>query len=195
MGETAAKLRLVFDQIAATRGVYLFDEFDAIGARRGGAHDVGEMRRVLNSFLAFMEESNSTDSVVVAATNHPDSLDHALARRFDEVIEYPLPDPQAARELMTRRLGKFVPRDLDWASLQIHTEGLSQGEIVRAVDEVVKDIILEDRLVDAPILIESLKARHAYRSRFRTTCIMPKRIGSSDSSNRDSWTSHDRQFC
>jgi SpoVK/Ycf46/Vps4 family AAA+-type ATPase len=84
LGETASKLRLVFDQIAAMRGVYLFDEFDAIGAKRGSAHDVGEMRRVLNSFLAFMEEPNATDSMVVAATNHPDSLDHALARRFDD---------------------------------------------------------------------------------------------------------------
>jgi SpoVK/Ycf46/Vps4 family AAA+-type ATPase len=61
MGETAAKLRLVFDQIASTRGVYLFDEFDAIGGRRTADNDVGEMRRVLNSFLQFLEEPNSTD--------------------------------------------------------------------------------------------------------------------------------------
>jgi SpoVK/Ycf46/Vps4 family AAA+-type ATPase len=45
------------------RGVYLLDEFDAIGARRGDSNDVGEIRRVLNSVLAFMEEPNATDSL------------------------------------------------------------------------------------------------------------------------------------
>ena len=98
-GETAGKMRLLFDQIAQTRGVYLLDEFDAIGARRGDPNDVGEIRRVLNSVLAFMEEPNSTDSLVLAATNHVEILDEALARRFDEVIEYTLPDVAAARAL------------------------------------------------------------------------------------------------
>lgn len=48
MGETAAKLRLVFEALAQNRGVYLFDEFDAIGGERAAANDVGEIRRVLN---------------------------------------------------------------------------------------------------------------------------------------------------
>ncbi|MFP4037274.1 MAG: AAA family ATPase, partial [Desulfobacteraceae bacterium] len=51
MGETAAKLRQVFDATSQTRGVYFFDEFDAIGSQRGRTNDVGEIRRVLNSFL------------------------------------------------------------------------------------------------------------------------------------------------
>lgn len=50
MGETAAKLRLVFDAVAQTRAVYLFDEFDALGAERAAGNDVGEARRILNSF-------------------------------------------------------------------------------------------------------------------------------------------------
>jgi len=74
MGETAAKLRLIFDQIATERAVYLFDEFDAIGGKRTSDNDVGEMRRVLNSFLQFLEEHNSTDSPVIAASNHPNRL-------------------------------------------------------------------------------------------------------------------------
>lgn len=56
MGETAAKLRLVFDETLRRRAVYLFDEFDAVGGHRNAANDVAEMRRVLNSFLQFMEE-------------------------------------------------------------------------------------------------------------------------------------------
>lgn len=73
MGETAAKLRLIFDHIQQTRAVYLFDEFDAIGTQRGAANDVGEIRRVLNSFLMFVEQDRS-DSVIIAATNHPELL-------------------------------------------------------------------------------------------------------------------------
>ena len=56
MGETAAKLRQIFDATGRTRGVYFFDEFDAIGSQRGLANDVGEIRRVLNSFLQMIEQ-------------------------------------------------------------------------------------------------------------------------------------------
>ena len=59
MGETAAKLRQIFDVTSRTRGVYFFDEFDAIGAHRGIPNDVGEIRRVLNSFLQMIEQDRS----------------------------------------------------------------------------------------------------------------------------------------
>lgn len=91
MGETAAKLRLVFDETAKRRGVYLFDEFDAVGGKRSATNDVAEMRRVLNSFLQYMEEETSTDSLIIGATNHPELLDRALLRRFDFVGTFELP--------------------------------------------------------------------------------------------------------
>ncbi|WP_235201370.1 AAA family ATPase [Microbacterium sp. CH12i] len=81
MGETAAKLRLIFDALAETRGVYLFDEVDALGGDRAAQNDVGEIRRVLNSFLQFLEEDTS-ESVIIAATNHPRLLDNALFSPF-----------------------------------------------------------------------------------------------------------------
>jgi SpoVK/Ycf46/Vps4 family AAA+-type ATPase len=55
MGESAAKRRQIFDATQSARGVYFFDEFDAIGSDRGSADDVGEVRRLLNSFLLMME--------------------------------------------------------------------------------------------------------------------------------------------
>ena len=91
MGETSAKLRQIFDLIQQERGVYLFDEFDAIGGERNMENDVGEMRRVLNSFLQFIEQDTS-DSLIVAATNSPRLLDRALFRRFDDVLYYSRPD-------------------------------------------------------------------------------------------------------
>ncbi|WP_353642528.1 ATP-binding protein [Mesorhizobium sp. WSM2239] len=167
-GETAGKLRLLFDQVAQTRGVYLLDEFDAIGARRGDPNDVGEIRRVLNSVLAFMEEPNSTDSLVLAATNHVEILDQALARRFDEVIEYTLPDAKSARAIIERRLGKFKFKAGSWLTLETVLEGLSQGELVRAADAVVKDAILEGALKAAPeTLRDALENRQSLRSKFR----------------------------
>ncbi|MGH8604587.1 MAG: AAA family ATPase, partial [Gammaproteobacteria bacterium] len=84
MGETASKLRVVFDAVAERRGVYLFDEFDALGGDRAG-NDVGEARRILNSFLVFLEQA-SPESIVIAATNHRSILDKALFRRFDAVL-------------------------------------------------------------------------------------------------------------
>ncbi|MCB2057320.1 MAG: AAA family ATPase, partial [Novosphingobium sp.] len=166
-GETAGKLRLLFDQIAQTRAVYLLDEFDAIGSRRGDPNDVGEIRRVLNSVLAFMEEPNSTDSVVIAATNHSEMLDNALARRFDEVVEYSLPDDQAASLLLNRRLGKFKPAAKSWSKVKPLLNGLSQGELVRAADAVVRDAILADAArVTIDNLCAALSDRQAFRVRF-----------------------------
>ncbi|WP_203072385.1 AAA family ATPase [Falsiroseomonas ponticola] len=167
-GETAGKLRLLFDQIAQTRGVYLLDEFDAIGARRGDSNDVGEIRRVLNSVLAFMEEPNSTDSLVLAATNHVEILDEALARRFDEVIEYGLPDQSAARAILERRLGNFRLSARSWPTIQPALDGLSQAELVRAADAVVKDAILEGATkVSSDALGRALQDRQSLKSKFR----------------------------
>ncbi len=167
-GETAGKMRLLFDQIAQTRGVYLLDEFDAIGARRGDPNDVGEIRRVLNSVLAFMEEPNSTDSLVLAATNHVEILDEALARRFDEVIEYTLPDVTSARAIVERRLGKFKFAGKSWSTIGMAFEGLSQGELVRAADSVVKDAILEGASkASSSALRLALENRQTLKGKFR----------------------------
>ncbi|MEQ1590434.1 MAG: AAA family ATPase [Gallionella sp.] len=144
MGETAAKLRQVFDAIADIRGVYFFDEFDAIGAQRGAANDVGEIRRVLNSFLQMIEHDQS-NSLIIAATNHPEVLDYALFRRFDDVLEYHLPTSAQALDLIRSRLGAFAPKPYKKDGLVEQAEGLSYAEICRAVDESIKDAIMHDQ--------------------------------------------------
>lgn len=144
MGETAAKLRLVFDMIRTTRGVYLFDEFDAIGGHRSASNDVGEIRRVLNSFLQFLEQDDS-DSLIVAATNHPELLDVALFRRFDDVIEYQVPSPDLASQTVEAKLGSFAASDLDWAKVSEAAKGLSYAELSRASADAIKEAILDER--------------------------------------------------
>lgn len=141
MGETAAKLRLVFETIDRTRGVYLFDEFDSIGSARGIGNDVGEIRRVVNSFLQLVEQDHS-DSLVIAATNHARILDTALFRRFDDLIRYDLPDKERAIEILHAKLGRFKAERVQWVKLATLARGLSFADIARACDEAIKDSLI-----------------------------------------------------
>lgn len=161
MGETAAKLRMVFDAVEETRGVYLFDEVDALGGDRAQPNDVGEIRRVLNSFLQFLDAEDSP-SLIVAATNHPQLLDRALFRRFDAVIEYPLPTPAVARDVIKQRLAHLGTRGVSWKVVDEAAAGLSHGELTSAVDHAAKDAILSGRKqVTTATLVAALEERRA----------------------------------
>jgi SpoVK/Ycf46/Vps4 family AAA+-type ATPase len=144
MGETTAKLRQIFDLIQQETGVYLFDEFDAIGGDRSRENDVGEMRRVLNAFLQFIEQ-DASDSLVVAATNSPKLLDRALFRRFDDVLYYSEPDSEQRRRLIENVLGVFRPSRLAWKRVLETSNGLSQAEIDAACRDAIKHAVLDDR--------------------------------------------------
>jgi len=149
MGETAAKLFAIFEAMRHTRGVYLFDEFDAIGSMRAGSNDVGEIRRVLNSFLQFLEQDDS-DSLIVAATNLEGMLDDALFRRFDDVIRYRLPTQSELHDLIANRLSAFQLGSDTIEQLVSQAVNLSHAEICRACDEAAKMAVLEDRRMIAP---------------------------------------------
>lgn len=144
MGDTAGKLRLVFDAMNATRGVYFFDEFDAIGAKRAERNDVGEIRRVLNSFLQFLEQDDS-QGLIIAATNHPELLDKALFRRFDDVVEYALPDADLVQRILKARLTAFDTRGLAWDEAAEAAVGLSPAEVVRSAENAAKSVVLAGR--------------------------------------------------
>jgi SpoVK/Ycf46/Vps4 family AAA+-type ATPase len=159
MGETAAKLHMVFDAMVQTKGVYFFDEFDAIGADRGSKNDVGEIRRVLNSFLQFLEQDDS-DSLILAATNYVAMLDDALFRRFDNVIRYAKPIDSQVDELIRNRLHAFLPNRLGWKAVRQAAKGLSHAEIARACNDAAKDCILGDMdRVETAALVSVLRER------------------------------------
>jgi len=163
MGETAAKLRLVFDAIRETRGVYLFDEFDALGSDRGAKNDVGEIRRVLNSFLQFLEQDDS-DSLILAATNHPGILDRALFRRFDAVVEYTLPSGPLVEAVIRNRLGQLELNGIAWSEVTKAARGHSHAEIIRACEQAAKDAILDERAtLGTRDLVKNLADRHTPR--------------------------------
>jgi SpoVK/Ycf46/Vps4 family AAA+-type ATPase len=159
MGETAAKLHLVFEAVEKTPGVYLFDEFDAIGAVRGAQNDIGEIRRVLNSFLQFLER-HASDSLVVAATNLRSILDDALFRRFDLVLEYELPDEASIAKLIQNRLASFTIGEFDWPRIQGVASGLCHAEVVHATEEAAKRAVLDgSETIRETDLISALKKR------------------------------------
>lgn len=155
MGETAAKLSLVFQAMVDVRGVYFFDEFDAIGSQRyASENDVGEIRRVLNSFLQFLERDDS-QSLLIAATNHGEMLDKALFRRFDDTIRYDLPNLEQLAATMRLCLEPFGMTNVEWEAIAQTALGISYADVIRASEDAAKDAVLEDR--ERPSL-EVLKA-------------------------------------
>lgn len=170
MGETAAKLRLVFDETSKRRGVYLFDEFDAVGGKRDATNDVAEMRRVLNSFLQYMEEENATDSLIVGATNHPDLLDRALLRRFDLVATFDLPSDEDVKKIVTIGLRPFKAGRVSWSKVIAVAHGLSQAEITRAAEDAVKAAILDEKdAVTTDQILHRLEERREMQEAFANT--------------------------
>jgi AAA+ superfamily predicted ATPase len=165
LGETAAKLRLIFDAAANTRAVYFFDEFDAIASQRGLTNDVGEVRRTLNSFLQMIEQDDS-NSLIVAATNHPEILDYAVFRRFDDVIEYEAPTADLVIEILKARLGTFASPKIAWRSLGDAAATLSYADLTRAAQEAIKDAIIHDRdSVSENDLLQSFEDRRSMQKR------------------------------
>jgi SpoVK/Ycf46/Vps4 family AAA+-type ATPase len=161
MGETAQKLRLVFDAVRNTRGVYLFDEIDALAGARNNTNDVGEARRILNSFLQFLDE-NTGPSIIIATTNLPEILDRAILRRFDLVLPYTLPEGQAIEKAMRRRLIQFDVSKVDWDRVASHAGGLSTADVVAAAEDAARKAVLANSgFVETPVLIASLVHRRS----------------------------------
>lgn len=161
MGETSVKLRQVFEQIKEIRGVYLFDEFDAIGSDRSLDNDVGEMRRILNSFLQNLEDDESY-SIIIAATNNPNILDKALFRRFDDVMEYKNPDIEQITRLFKMKLHGKASNDIFSEDVYKKALGLNHADIVKTCENAVKYSILEDSIITKDILLNYIQDRKDY---------------------------------
>ena len=144
MGESISKLRLIFDAMLDHRAVYLFDEFDSIGSHRNQGQDVGEIKRVLNSFLINIEKDQS-NSIIIAATNLPDALDKALFRRFDDVIYYPLPNEKQIIDIIKKSTRGFsFFQKINYRNLAKIAEGLNYSDIVKSCEETIKEMILSE---------------------------------------------------
>lgn len=164
MGESIAKLRLIFDAIRETRAVYLFDEFDSIGSNRSYTNDVGEIRRILNFFLMLIERDES-NSIIVAATNHPQSLDRALFRRFDDILEFRSPNKDLLLSLFSKYLSDHSTFSTKhYAKLADLASGLSFDEVARACNDAVKDMLInEEKTLDFDGISNLIAERVTFR--------------------------------
>ena len=157
MGETGQKLGRIFDFISDIPAVYLFDEFDAIGSQRGMDNEVGEQRRILNTFLQLLERDDS-DSFIIAATNSIESIDKAMFRRFDDVIEYKLPDKEQRLTLLHEYL--YTAKDLDFASAEPLFEGMSHAEIKMVCSDIFKESLLNKKKIELSLVQTIVNMRH-----------------------------------
>ncbi|WP_255712969.1 AAA family ATPase [Rhodopirellula halodulae] len=170
LGETATRLFQIFEVMGQSPGVYLFDEFDAIGAVRDASGDVGEVRRVLNSFLQFLERYDG-QGFVVAATNLLSLLDHALHRRFDAIMHYALPEPGDAQSLIENRLSAFKLSIDDWEAIEKASSGLSHADIVASAEAAARQIVLSGgKCIRIGNLLDCLTERSAVRSPMTSIC-------------------------
>lgn len=162
LGESLSKLRIIFETVNRTRAVYLFDEFDSIGYTRDFTGDVGEMRRLLNSFLTFIEKLTS-NSLVIAATNHGDRLDKALYRRFDDLIEFGLPEEDDVWETIKARLSGLPAPKLSKEQILKAAAGLSYAEITRACEDATKEMLLRDQqAITTEMVVDALTERRLF---------------------------------
>ncbi|WP_255545723.1 AAA family ATPase [Piscinibacter sp. HJYY11] len=119
------------------------------------ANDVGEIRRILNSFLLMIEQDESS-SVIMAATNHPDILDEALFRRFDDVVQYHVPSADEVKALLRMRLANYLKSPKALAELAEVATGLSHAEVASAVSDAIKEAVMHDQDTVAVDAVRSL---------------------------------------
>lgn len=158
VGDTASHLQRVFNLAKTTPMVLLLDEVDAVGKNRDDPNDVGELKRVVNSLLQAMDSFDSSKSIIIAASNHQYLLDPALWRRFDDLIEFPLPG-KTEREIYLQRLLNGVHFDGSIEYIAKNMGTLSYADIQRITVEAIKTMILEEReKLQSQDISEQLKA-------------------------------------
>ena len=144
LGATANHLRAIFAEMPRRPGVYLFDEFDAVAKARGDGHDVGEMNRIVTSFLQ-LTDADKSNSILIAATNHAELLDRAIFRRFDLIVPFSLPSAHQIDSLLQLRFKAFDLPSSTLKSLAKAAKGMSFADIDRACDDAIRTMALSGR--------------------------------------------------
>lgn len=150
LGKTGANVRQVLEYAKTANCVLLLDEFDAVAKRRDDTSEIGELKRLVTVLLQEIDEWPPT-GLLIAATNHPDLLDPAVWRRFEAVIEFPMPTGSQTVEAINKFIGE---RDIDPSivdALGALFEGMSFSDIEREIlrarrESVVGGIPLQESL-------------------------------------------------
>ncbi len=143
LGETATNLREVFETAAAEPCLLFIDECDALAKSREDTQEVGEIKRVVNTFLQLLDEYEVSNGLLVAATNLTKFLDEAVWRRFDDVIEVPKPTGSEIREILKQTFASIEVGSIDWDAIVKKLMGFSAAQIVKISQNAAKRAILD----------------------------------------------------
>ena len=142
LGETAGRLKRLFDYVRTTRCVLFFDEFDVLGKERGDTHETGEIKRVVSSLLLQNDDLPSY-AIVVAATNHAELLDRAAWRRFQIRLELPKPTQKQMAAFIATYLSRLdEPAGLKAETLAKRLGPISYGEAEQFCIDLLRQQVL-----------------------------------------------------
>jgi AAA+ superfamily predicted ATPase len=147
LGETAKNVEKVFEVAKRLSPCILFmDEFDFVATTRTG-DEHNAIKRAVNTLLKSIDEVSlvNDDVLLIGATNHPDELDAAAWRRFDEILSFPRPDEQMRADIISLVTRELDVTDFDPAELAAETEGLTGSDLRLVLREAVLDALMEDR--------------------------------------------------
>lgn len=131
LGSTSKNIRALFDFASKTPCILFLDEFDAIAKLRGDSQELGELKRVVNSFIQNLDTLDA-QSIVIAATNHHELLDSAIWRRFGYRLALDFPSAESRRQIWQHSIREF-PLTERWADLLVDlSEGFSGSDIHEA---------------------------------------------------------------
>lgn len=142
LGRTGANLRHVIDYAKSIDCVLLLDELDAIAKRRDDAGEVGELKRLVTVLLQQLDDWPSS-GLLIAATNHSELLDPAVWRRFEQLVDFPLPDQESVRTYLNRLFHEISPKAEIWTDvLSLSLAGRSFGAIERDISNARRSAVL-----------------------------------------------------
>jgi AAA+ superfamily predicted ATPase len=142
LGETAARIKKVFEYVRTRPSVLFFDEFDTIAKERGDKQETGEIKRVVSSLLLQVDDLPAY-VVVVTATNHPELLDRAVWRRFQLRLELPRPARPQVEEFLRRAEARTgLSFEVSLKNLADKLSGASFAELEDFVADVFRRYVL-----------------------------------------------------
>ena len=128
--------------------IKLRPEFDSVAkTRRSDEH--AALKRAVNTLLKSIDEISliRDEVLLIGATNHPDLLDSAAWRRFDDVVHFPLPD-ESMREKIFNVVTKYIViENFDSSVIATMTDGLSGSDIRLVLREAVLEALDANRTV------------------------------------------------
>lgn len=156
LGTTAKNIRTLFEFAQKMPCVLFLDEFDAIAKARDDSNELGELKRVVNSLLQNVD-AMSSDSLLLAATNHEQLLDSAVWRRFDYKLEIELPDYNAIIEMINLFThGSLEFSEKEKRELATAFNGLSGANIEEIIKKAFRNAIIRERVFDKLSIYEEL---------------------------------------